>query len=46
MVILTLGAEQERLPIEEGWTRPDEVTSSDDIVALEDIMKAAAGVSS
>lgn len=33
--------EEERLPIAEGWTRPTEVTSSDEIATLEAAMIAA-----
>lgn len=43
--VLTRETEEERLPIEEGWTRPTEVTTSDDIDTLEAAMKAAVGVS-
>lgn len=35
--------EEERLPIEEGWTRPTEITSSDEISALTAAVIAAAG---
>lgn len=38
--------EEQRLPIEEGWTRPTEVTTSDEIAAMTALVMAAAGVTS